>query len=159
MLILCTRLVEKDGGILVEAHERYNKRHNCAVISVYFKEWAVRAVALAHSRCVLIGFFWAMEKDCRGWASLDMSFRTLMLFHCSIFIHLQVSNRPSGQHIVSLPVSSEWTGHMWWIGTIWSHLLATLPSPLRVSPLLYPSSLLFASPSHWMQLWLIKCSY
>ena len=29
-----------------------------------------------------------------------------MLSHCSIFIHLRVSNRPLGQYIVSLPVSS-----------------------------------------------------
>lgn len=36
--------------VLVEAHERYNKRHNSATISVYFKERAVGAVALpAHS--------------------------------------------------------------------------------------------------------------
>lgn len=44
--------------------------------------------------------------SCRGWASLDMSFKTPMLSRCSIFIHLQASNRPSGQHIVSLAVSS-----------------------------------------------------
>ena len=25
-------------GVLVETHERYNKRHNCAAINVYFKE-------------------------------------------------------------------------------------------------------------------------
>lgn len=29
-----------------------------------------------------------------------------MRSHCSIFIHLQVSNRPLGQHILSLAVSS-----------------------------------------------------
>lgn len=32
------RLVEEDGRVLVEAHERYNKGHNCAAISVYFIE-------------------------------------------------------------------------------------------------------------------------
>lgn len=53
MFILCVRLLEEDGGVLVEAYERYNERHNCAAINVYFKERAVRAVALpAHSSCV-----------------------------------------------------------------------------------------------------------
>lgn len=38
MFILCLRRVEEDGGELVEADERYNERHNCAAIDVYFKE-------------------------------------------------------------------------------------------------------------------------
>lgn len=88
-------------------HMKGRIKDNCAAISVYFKEWAVRAVALpSPSSCVLISLFWTERIDCRGWASLDMSFKTPMPSHCSIFIHLQVSNRPSGQHIVSLPVSS-----------------------------------------------------
>lgn len=82
-------------------------KDNCAAISVYCKEWAVRAVASpSPSTRVLISLFWTERIDCRGWASLDMSFKTPMPSRCSIFIHLQVSNRPSGQHIVSLPVSS-----------------------------------------------------
>lgn len=53
MFALCMRLLEEDGGVLVESHERYNKRNNCADINVYFKEQALRAVALpAHSSCV-----------------------------------------------------------------------------------------------------------
>lgn len=53
MFVLCVRLLEEDGGVLAEAHERCNKRNNCANINVYFKERALRAVALpAHSRCV-----------------------------------------------------------------------------------------------------------
>lgn len=59
-----------------------------------------------HTTVVFISLLWTKQIDCRGWASLDMSFKTPMLAHCSIFIHLQVSNRPLGQHIVSLPVSS-----------------------------------------------------
>lgn len=59
-----------------------------------------------HTALVFISLFWTKGIDCRGWASLDMSFKTPMLSHCSIFIHLTVSNRPLGQHIVSLPVSS-----------------------------------------------------
>lgn len=38
MFILCMQLLEEDGGVLVESHERQNKGHNCAAISVYFKE-------------------------------------------------------------------------------------------------------------------------
>lgn len=59
-----------------------------------------------HTAVVLISLLWTERKDCSGWASLHMSFKTPMLSYCSIFIHLQVSNRPLGQHPVSLPVSS-----------------------------------------------------
>lgn len=53
MFILCMQLLGEDGEVLVETHERYNKRHNCAAINVYLKERAVRAAALpAHSTCV-----------------------------------------------------------------------------------------------------------
>lgn len=38
MFVLCVRPLEEDGGVLVEAHERYNKRRNRADISVYFKD-------------------------------------------------------------------------------------------------------------------------
>lgn len=46
MFILCMRLLEENGWVLVESHERYNERHNCVAINVYFKEQAFRAVAL-----------------------------------------------------------------------------------------------------------------
>lgn len=105
MFILCKWLLKEDGGVLVEAHERYNKRHNCAAVNIYFKEWAVSAVASRHTAVVFISLLWTKGIGCRGWASLDMSLKTPMLSHCSIFIHLQVSKRPLGQHIVSLPVS------------------------------------------------------
>lgn len=59
-----------------------------------------------HTAVVFVSLVWTTGIDCRGWASLDVSFKTPMSFHRSIFIHLQVSNRPLGQHIVSLPVSS-----------------------------------------------------
>ncbi len=155
MFILCVRLQGEDGGVLVETHERYNKRHNCAAINVYFKEWA-RAMALpAHSSCVLISLFWTKGKGCRGWASLDMSFKTPMLSHCSIFIHLQVSNRPLGQHIVSLPVSLAVDGTYVVdrdnMKPPASH--PALSSPLSSPPLFYSSSLLLPSPCHWMHLW------
>lgn len=107
MFILCVRLVEKDRGLLVEADERYNERHNCAAIDVYFKEWAVRAVVSPAQRsCVLVSLFWTMESDYSEWAWWYTSVKTPTLFHCSIYFHLQVSYRSTGQHAVSLPVSS-----------------------------------------------------
>lgn len=72
-------------------------------------------------------------RNCRGWASLDMSFKTPLPSRCSIFIHLQVSNRPSGQHSVSLPVNPAVAGHLWCIDKIWSRLRVTLP-PFSFSP-------------------------
>lgn len=148
LFILSMQLLEEDGGVLVESHERYNKRHNCAAVSVYFKEWAVRAVALpAASSCVLIRLFWTEGRDCRGWASLDMSFKTPMLSHCSIFIHLQVCNRSSGQHIVSLPVSSAVDG-TYVVDRDNMKLLASHPalSPLLSAPLLSSTTLHFPLP-------------
>lgn len=91
--------------VLIEVHKRYSNWHSSADISVYLP--AVGAEAFpSHHCCVLITLFCSVKIDCRGWASLDMSFKTPMLSCCSIFIPLQVCNRPSGQHIVSLAVNS-----------------------------------------------------
>lgn len=137
-------------------HMKGRIKDNCAAISVYFKEWAVRAVALpSPSSCVLISLSWTERIDCRGWASLDMSFKTPMPSHCSIFIHLQVSNRPSGQHIVSLPVSSALDG-TYVVDRNNMKPPASHPafsSPLSSSPLFYSSSLFLSSPFRWMPFW------
>lgn len=52
----------KGWRMFVEAHERYNKRLDATAISVYFKEWVVRAVSfLPHNSCLLISLFWTGE--------------------------------------------------------------------------------------------------
>lgn len=110
-----------------------------------------------HTALVFISLFWTKGIGCRGWASLDMSFKTPILSHCSIFIHLQVSNRPLGQHIVSLPVSSAVDGTYVVdrdnMKPPASH--PALSSPFLSALLLSSTPLLFASPCHWMHLWQI----
>lgn len=105
MFILCVWLLEEDGRCWSK-HTKNTIIDTILLISVFIYRQFQLWLCSAHHCCARIAIFWTEKRDCRGWSSLDMSFKTPMLSHCSIFILLQVCNRPSGQHIVSLPVSS-----------------------------------------------------
>lgn len=79
-------------------------KYTTELISLFNSKWLQEGPCLcAHTTAVSL---WAhsgrrehMRRKDR--ALLDMSFKTPMLSQCSIFIHLWVSDRSLGQHIVS----------------------------------------------------------
>lgn len=88
----------------VQVKDEINRKCSVVLILLINSNWEQRGGrCFAHTqqpwprgRCG-----WREHMYCRDRASLDMSFKTPMLSRCSIFIHLQVSDRSLGQHIVS----------------------------------------------------------
>lgn len=124
---------------------RYNKRQLCCYQCLLLKNEQFEPWLCRHTAVVFISLFQTEGIDCRGWASLDMSFEAPMVSCCSIFIHLQVSNRPLGQHIVSQTCQLGSGQDIRSAETIWSHLLVTLPCPLLFAALFFSLSHLSTS--------------